>query len=123
MNGNTIFHVVWFVIMLFIFLPVIAVAAFSPQTIVRWQAQFYRTAYKTMLKRSDEEIDQPFQFPWDRALMGRRSEFIVRGNEAPESYTGLLKGYRIFGVIGLVMFGCVFSIAIMWVLSTFLKTL
>lgn len=124
MNENDIaLAVLWLVGVFFIVVPMGAVFAFSPQTIVRLQAQFYRTSYKTILKRSDKEIDQPYQLPWDRALMGRRSEFIVHGNEAPESYTSLLKYYRIFGVTVLVIFGCAFSLSIMLIFSAFLKTL
>jgi hypothetical protein len=47
--------------------------------------------------------------------MGKRSEFIVKGDEHPESYTKLTRYYRALGVFWLILFGCalVSAVAIM----------
>jgi hypothetical protein len=98
--------IVLLLLVILVVLPIGAVFAFSPQTIVRLQARFYRTAYKEILKQPDEAIDKPYQMPWDRASMGKRSEFIVKGDEHPESYTKLTRYYRALGVFWLILFGC-----------------
>lgn len=87
--------------------------SFSPQTIVRWQARFYQRIYKESRRLPDEEIDRLVQLPWDRALMGKRSEFIQRGIVAPESYTKLIRAYRSIGIIGWIMLGCTFATMLM----------
>lgn len=80
--------------------------SFSPQAVVRWQAKFYHRIYKESRRLSDEEIDKLPQLPWDRTLMGKRSEFLQRGIAAPESYTRLKKVYLTIGLIGWIMLGC-----------------
>ena len=91
--------------------------SFSPQAVVRWQAKFYHRTYKESRRLSDEEIDKLPQLPWDRTLLGKRSEFLQRGNAAPESYTRLIKVYRTIGLIGWVMLGCTLVAVLMAVIA------
>lgn len=99
------------------FITFIWLMSFSPQAVVRWQAKFYHRIYKESRRLSDEEIDKLPQLPWDRTLMGKRSEFLQRGNAAPESYTRLIKVYRTIGLIGWVMLGCTLVAMLMAVVA------
>ena len=76
-----------------------------PREIVRWQGKFYKRAYKDISKLSDEQIDQRYQLPTDRMLMGRRSEFIRQASENPEQYQSLISIYRRMGLALLLMLG------------------
>ncbi len=105
--------IIWIVVGLCVVFPISVVFAVSPQTVVRVQAHFCRTAYKSILNESDEKIDEQFRLPWDRALMGKRSEFITRGSENPEAYKGLTRYYRAFGIAILLLFGCAFFTVVM----------
>lgn len=101
------------------FIAFTCLMSFSPQAVVRWQAKFYHRIYKESRRLSDEEIDKLPQLPWDRALMGKRSEFLQRGTAAPESYKRLTKAYRTIGLIGWVMLGCALTTMLMAVVTQF----
>lgn len=90
--------------------------SFSPQAVVRWQAKSHHRTYKESRRLSDEEIDKLPQLPWDRTLMGKRSEFLQRGNAA-RSPTRLTKVYRTIGLIGWVMLGCTLVSMLMAVIA------
>lgn len=48
----------------------------TPQVVLKLQASFYKRVYKDVLSMNDEDIDNRMMLPTDRALMGRRSDFI-----------------------------------------------
>ena len=75
----------------------------TPQVVLKLQASFYKRVYKDVLSMNDEDIDNRMMLPTDRALMGRRSDFIKRATEYPEDFTGLIVLIRIIGVLLLIM--------------------
>lgn len=107
------------VVVLVPFITFTWVMSFSPQTVVRLQAKFYHRVYKESRSLSNEEIDELPQLPWDRALMGKRSEFLQRAIAAPESYIRLTKAYRTIGFIGWIILGCTLAAMRMAVVTQF----
>lgn len=84
-----------------------------PHKIVRLQGKFYKKGYKDIGALSDEEIDQRYQLPLDRMLMGRRSEFIRQATENPEQYQSLIGVYRRMGFAILLVLGFVLGLLIL----------
>lgn len=83
-----------------------------PQKLVAVLGKFYRRAYKTFHKMSDDELDSISQLPADRYLIGRRSEFIRYAPEEPQRFTRLIIAYRIAGLI-LLLFWCICVVGIL----------
>lgn len=80
-----------------------------PHRIVQLQGRFYRTAYKTVLRTSDEDIDRHVRLPWDAMFSGDRSQFAREAEVNPQKYDRLILMYRIIG--GLIAVGVVLGLS------------
>jgi len=87
-----------------------------PHKIVRLQAKFYKGFYKDTLKLNNQEIDNIYQLPTDRFLMGTRSNFITDASNIPEKYTRLIRIYRMIGYVFVAMLFLVFSLLLLVIL-------
>ena len=75
---------------------------FYPHKVIQWHAGEHRKFYKR-LNMSDDDIDRIPQLPTDRALMGKKSNYINEASENPEKYPGLIVVCRFLGVFMAIM--------------------
>lgn len=89
----------WFAFLLIVPGTIIFFFVFLPAKLVKFQGRFYESFYNEQKGFSDRELDSFEQSPWDKYLMGRRSQFVREASDRPEQFPKLIRTYRIIGIV------------------------
>ena len=89
-----------------------------PAQVIQWHARFYRRFHEIWHRGYEDFIDWG-ETPWERWLIGSRSEYIRKGPEDTQSFPRLIWFIRILGSIAFTLT----SLALLYlVLSAMLPT-
>ena len=86
-----------------------------PRKIVRLHGKFYKKMYRDYIHVESDKIDSLPMLPTDRAMMKGRDFFQREAPEHPEKFVGLVRFYRLLGIIVLsflMVWLCVFALAV-----------
>ena len=95
----TLEQLLWLLCGLGVPIALVVLLIFFPHRLIKLQGEFYRYYYGSVRHLSDEEVDNIYQLPSDRLLMGNRSDFIRMAETDPKQFRTLTIIYRTIGIV------------------------